>query len=103
VVIESFKDKTPSLSVIEASIVVSRDSQKLIVIGKAGNKLKEVGTKAREKLEEVNDSVRFHSLMMKCICFLVHIHINTPHPCFVVSDEEGVSFVESEGRSRVAQ
>ena len=43
-----------SLSVIEASIVVSRDSQKLIVIGKGGNKLKEVGTKARAKMEEVS-------------------------------------------------
>ena len=45
---------TYSLSVIEASIVVSRDSQKLIVIGKGGNKLKEVGTKARAKMEEVS-------------------------------------------------
>ncbi len=45
---------TYSLSVIEASIIVSRDSQKLIVIGKGGNKLKEVGTKARAKMEEVS-------------------------------------------------
>jgi GTPase Era involved in 16S rRNA processing len=35
---------------------VSRESQKAIVIGKGGLKLKEVGTAARTKLEEVTFS-----------------------------------------------
>ena len=51
--IDSFKDKT-NLSVIEANILVSRDSQKNIVIGKGGSMLKLVGTYAREKLEQVS-------------------------------------------------
>jgi GTPase len=53
-VIDSFKDKSESLSVIEASIVVSRHTQKGIIIGKGGAKLKEVGTIARQKLEAVS-------------------------------------------------
>lgn len=55
VVIEAFKDKTPQLSVIEACIVVSKDSQKAILIGKGGLKLKELGTMARGKLEKFLD------------------------------------------------
>lgn len=37
---------------IAASVLVERESQKLIVIGKKGEKIKEVGTKAREKIEK---------------------------------------------------
>ena len=37
---------------------ISKDSQKAILIGKGGMKLKELGTMAREKLEKVNDNVR---------------------------------------------
>lgn len=37
---------------IKASILVERDSQKLIVIGKGGTKIKTVGTLAREKIED---------------------------------------------------
>lgn len=33
---------------------ISKDSQKAILIGKGGAKLKELGTMAREKLEKVN-------------------------------------------------
>ena len=53
VVVDSFKDKSPGLSVIEIGIVVSRSSQKLIIVGKGGLKLKELGIAARERLEEV--------------------------------------------------
>lgn len=52
VVIDNFQDKSSGLSVIDAAVVVSRDSQKAIVIGKGGEKIKEVGSKARVKLEE---------------------------------------------------
>ena len=51
-VIDSFKDKSPTLSVIEACIVVSKDSQKAILIGKGGLKLKELGMTARRKVED---------------------------------------------------
>lgn len=51
--VEGFKkgDKPPTLS-IAAVIHVERASQKGIVIGKGGSKLKDIGTKAREELEQ---------------------------------------------------
>ena len=50
VVIDKFEEGE-KLHRIYASIYVERDSQKAIVIGKAGQKLKEVGTEARKDLE----------------------------------------------------
>jgi GTPase len=48
--IESFKD-APDIIRIRAVIYVERDSQKGIVIGKAGSSLKKVGTEARKDME----------------------------------------------------
>jgi GTPase len=48
--IESFKDEKEILK-IRAIIYVERDSQKGIVIGKAGSLLKKVGTEARQSME----------------------------------------------------
>lgn len=59
VFIDSFVDKSPRLSVIEATIVVNRESQKGIIIGKGGVKLKELGSQARAKLEEVGIIYKF--------------------------------------------
>jgi GTP-binding protein Era len=50
VVIDRFEEEE-KLYRIFASIVVERDSQKAIVIGKAGQKLKQIGTEARQELE----------------------------------------------------
>jgi GTPase len=50
VVIESFKDE-PTIIRIRAMIYVERDSQKGILIGKAGASLKKVGTEARKDME----------------------------------------------------
>lgn len=49
--IESFKDEEKIIR-ISAMIYVERDSQKGIVIGKAGSSLKKVGTDARKDLEK---------------------------------------------------
>jgi GTPase len=38
---------------ITATVLVERDSQKAIVIGKGGARLKEIGTKAREQIEKL--------------------------------------------------
>ncbi len=57
--IDSFVDK-PNLSVIEAAIIVSRESQKGIIIGKNGLKLKELGIEARKNLEEV---IKYYCLL----------------------------------------
>jgi len=48
--IEDFKDE-PAILRIRATIFVERDSQKGILIGKAGSSLKKVGTEARVDLE----------------------------------------------------
>jgi GTP-binding protein Era len=38
---------------IRAQLFVERDSQKAIVIGKGGARLKQVGTRARKEIEEI--------------------------------------------------
>lgn len=52
VLIESFKeDAVKNLVTVHAAIVVDRDSQKGIVIGKNGHKLKSIGIAARKDIE----------------------------------------------------
>lgn len=48
--IDSWEDK-PKLTRIEASILVERDSQKGILIGREGEMLRKIGTAARQELE----------------------------------------------------
>lgn len=52
--IDKFQDKSPNLSVIDALIVVDKESQKGIVIGRKGAMLKELGSRSRLKLEKVS-------------------------------------------------
>lgn len=65
VVIDSFKDKSDHLSVIEASIIVNKSTQKAIIIGKGGSMLKELGMLAREKLEKFLQRNVYLSLFVK--------------------------------------
>ena len=51
VVVESYKDE-PNIAKIEAIIYVARESQKGIIIGHQGSKIKKTGTEAREIIEE---------------------------------------------------
>jgi GTP-binding protein Era len=80
--IESFKDEEKMIR-IAAIIFVERDSQKGIVIGKAGSSLKKVGTEARKDLEsffnkkvflethvKVADNWRKHKLRLKQFGYL---------------------------------
>ena len=54
VTIDTFKeDLKKNLTRIEATIHVERDSQKGIVIGKKGSKLKQIGAAARKEIEEM--------------------------------------------------
>jgi GTP-binding protein Era len=46
-------DKNPDMLVIDADIIVERDSQKAIIIGKGGQRLKKIGQLAREELEKL--------------------------------------------------
>jgi GTP-binding protein Era len=64
VVVDKMEEKK-SLIKIEAVILVERDSQKGIVIGKEGNVLKEVGRLAREEIETLLGSKVFLELWVK--------------------------------------
>ena len=64
VVIDRFEEEG-NLYRIYASIYVERDSQKGIVIGKGGEKLKEVGTAARKEMESFFDRKIFLELHVK--------------------------------------
>lgn len=49
--VESFKERPNGLIAISAAIVVERDSQKGIIIGRKGEMLKRIGTAARQEVE----------------------------------------------------
>jgi len=51
VAVESFKEKG-DMAIIHADIHVERQSQKKIIIGKSGEMIKRIGTRARLKIEE---------------------------------------------------
>jgi len=66
VLIESFKeDPTRGLITIHAAIVLERESQKGIVIGKGGLKLKSIGTSARKDIEKLLDQKVLLKLWVK--------------------------------------
>ncbi|HNS16552.1 MAG TPA: GTPase Era [Bacteroidales bacterium] len=50
IVVDDFKEKD-QITVISASIIMGRESQKAIIIGKKGSALKKLGTEARKELE----------------------------------------------------
>jgi len=64
VVIDRFEEGE-KICRIFASVFVERESQKAIVIGKAGQKLKEIGTAARKELESFLDVKVFLELHVK--------------------------------------
>ena len=65
VIIEGVQPKRGKVLHIRAVILVERESQKEIVIGKAGAILKQVGTEARKDLEELVESKVFLELFVK--------------------------------------
>ncbi len=64
VVVEEYKDE-PSIVKIRATIFVMRSSQKAIVIGHQGSKIKKVGTEARLDLEQFVGKKVFLDLFVK--------------------------------------
>jgi GTP-binding protein Era len=64
VLIEDFKDK-PDIIVIRASILVERESQRPILIGKGGQSIKKLGIAARQGLEKFLDKKVFLETQIK--------------------------------------
>ena len=64
IAIDTYKEE-PTIDRISATIYVSRDSQKGIVIGHKGEKLKKVGKAAREDMEAFLDKKVFLQLYVK--------------------------------------
>lgn len=62
--IESFEEQ-PALTRIAAVILVDKPSQKAIVIGKGGEKLKDIGTAARKEIETLVGGKVFLQLFVK--------------------------------------
>ena len=69
VVIEKFEEepspKHKRMLRIAATIIVERDSHKAMVIGEGGEKLKRIGTEARQELEQLFDAKVFLQLFVK--------------------------------------
>ena len=66
VIITSFKEEEKLIR-ISAEIVVERDSQKNIIIGKGGEMIKKVGTYARQDMEEFLQKKVFLEMFVKVI------------------------------------
>jgi len=67
VVIDQFEEPSGEKAItrIFASILVDQESQKAIVIGKGGDKIKKIGTAARRELEQMLDGKVYLDLHVK--------------------------------------
>ncbi|WP_432708128.1 GTPase Era [Pedobacter sp.] len=66
VIVKSFKEEE-NITRISAEIIVERDSQKNILIGKGGAMLKKVGTEARKDIEKFLDQKVFLETFVKVL------------------------------------
>lgn len=65
--IEEFKERSERLVAIKAAIAVEKDSQKAILIGKGGSKIKQIGEEARKEIERFLGKKVFLELWVKTI------------------------------------
>ncbi len=65
VTVEEFKERRPGLIAIKATIHLERQSQKKIVIGRQGSKLKEIGTAARKDIERLTGTQIFLEIFVR--------------------------------------
>ena len=63
--IDEYKDRDEKVTYIAATLFVERDSQKGIVIGQGGEKLKKIGIDARQKIEALIGRTVFLKLRVK--------------------------------------
>jgi len=64
ILVNEFKEKD-TLTKIQADIIVQRDTQKGILLGEGGKMIKQLGTKAREDIEQFLDRKVFLQLYVK--------------------------------------
>ncbi len=67
VVTEVFDETDPQLTTIFCAIYVEKPSQKKIVIGKMGSRIKDIGTKARADIEKLIGKQVFLKLFVKVV------------------------------------
>jgi len=65
ITVEAFKEDRPDLIKIQATIHVERPSQKGIIIGKQGQKIKQIGTAARKDIERLTGTKVFLQLFVR--------------------------------------
>jgi len=67
VVTEKYDESDPNLLQIYCAIYVERSSQKSIIIGKQGARIKDIGTKARQDIEKLTGQKVFLKLFVKVV------------------------------------
>lgn len=67
VVTEMFDETDPGMLKIYCAIYVERPSQKKIIIGKQGSRIKDIGTKAREEIEKLLGTRIYLKLFVKVV------------------------------------
>lgn len=67
VVVESFIERENGVIAISAAIMLERDTQKGIIIGKRGEMLKKIGSQARQDIERLLDTRVFLELFVKVV------------------------------------
>jgi GTP-binding protein Era len=65
VVIDEYKERSASLDYVAATVVVEKESQKGILIGKGGHTLRQIGADARLEIERLVDKQVFLELQVK--------------------------------------
>ncbi len=65
VLVEEFKERENGKTYISANLILERDSQKKIVVGKAGEGIKKLGSVSREKLNQILGRDIFLQLWVK--------------------------------------
>ncbi len=63
--IDQYQEKDETLSVIDATIIVEKESHKAIVIGAGGQMIKKIGTQARQEIEAMSGRKVFLNLHVK--------------------------------------
>lgn len=65
VAIQEWEERGPNLTYIDATVMVERESQKAIVIGKRGSMLRDIGSRARHEIEAMLGRKVFLELFVK--------------------------------------